>query len=146
MLLLNSGVVCRGGAEGENESALEFEFSAVSLLRNGESKGACSMISVEISSSGGAEGAILEPLSGGGRTDRVDGVGIICELEFLWACNFRIFVKLSYCLLIDGECFIMRRASLIKSLYRSGAFAITDVFSVSCSLDGFMLWKVRKCL
>ena len=70
---------------------------------------------------------------------------VIGKFTFLWACNFKIFVKLSYCLFIDGLCFIMSNASLIKSLYLSVAFAMIDVFSVNCSLVGFVLWDVVKC-
>ena len=82
MLLSNGGVVCRGGAEGEKGSALEFGFSSVSVLCNGESKGACLRF-MKDSSSGGAEGAVLKPLGGSCRTDKADGVGRFCEVEFL---------------------------------------------------------------
>ena len=54
--------------------------------------------------------------------------GVACVSGLRWLCNFRIFVKLSNCIFIDGECFRISRASLMASLYLSLAFAMIFVF------------------
>ena len=55
-------------------------------------------------------------------------------------------MKLSNCIFKEGALFIMRRASLIASLYLSLAFVNIMVLLVCCSLVGFVLWSFMKCL
>ena len=49
-----------------------------------------------------------------------------CKL--LWGYNFKILVKLLYCLLIDGLLAIIKRLSLIANLYLS--VALSRIFGV----------------
>ena len=65
----------------------------------------------------------------GGIGTLLTGVACVCGLR--WLFNFKIFVKLSNCIFIDGECFKINKASLMASLYLSLALAMIFVFWVS---------------
>ena len=136
----------RGGAEGDEEVVSLCKISSVSLLFKGECKSVCAMSSMWLPYMGGADGTISGPVGVDVTVGGLDRVEVVGKFTFLWACNFKMFVKLSYCLFIDGAYFIMSKASLINSLYLSVAFAMIDVFSVNCSLVGFVLLDVVKFL
>ena len=59
-------------------------------------------------------------------------------LVFLWGCNFSVWLKVSYCQLIDGFVCNMSNASLTDNMYLLMALAIIVVLSVSSVLVGFL--------
>ena len=61
-------------------------------------------------------------------------LGIEGSVFLLFLYNLSVWAKSSNCLFMMGACWEMRRASLMASLYLSGAFAIILVFFVRCSL------------
>ena len=94
----------RGGAEGDEEVVSLCKISSVSLLFKGECKSVCAMSSMWLSYMGGADRVISGPVGVDVTVGGLDRVEVVGRFTFLWACNFKMFLELSYCLYIDCTC------------------------------------------